>query len=191
MDVLRVLVEEAQCNLEVRSKKGLTPFLVAVQAGQSKALEWMSGSGAEVHAMLPSGATAMFLAAQEGHIECVEILHFLGVSLDQPRSDGCTPAFMAAAKGHYDVINTLGEKGADLLRPNNNGITPLQASTESNVPHRSETLKALSIHGAGGNACSATCKQLCRLTIDLLCACRSSSPPSRGDGDSSGDAQRQ
>jgi ankyrin repeat protein len=148
--VLRVLVDECGCDLTVRSRRGLTPFMVAAQAGKSEALEWLARSGANINDTLPSGASALYLACQEDHLAAVQTLHFLGVSIDQPRNDGTTPAFIAALKGNFECLRFLAEKKANLLEPNNEGITPWQASRESQAPHRSETLVVLAAHGARG-----------------------------------------
>src|SRR5690606_36910660 len=67
MDDLQTLVA-TDVNLNQRAQGGLTPLMVAAQAGQSHAALFLARHGAEVYDRSDIGRTAPVLAAMQKHL---------------------------------------------------------------------------------------------------------------------------
>ncbi|KAJ3407474.1 hypothetical protein HDU80_008658 [Chytriomyces hyalinus] len=122
IDMLSLLVQEAQVQLDARDALGRTALMYAATKGKWEAVEHLltvsSTSGrADPNAMDGHGWTALHYAAvatKSDPIKTIDILVAHGALVDAKELRyALTPLHMAAKSGHVDILNSLIEYGAD------------------------------------------------------------------------------
>lgn len=133
-------------NLSPRDHDGLTPFLVAVRAGQIPLmLDFFKYLPAE-HTKLrtPLGFSALHLACQSGFESVVDFLLKKGFDTDSTTNDMSTALHLAIATEStkpFGIINSLLDFGASPLTPDPRGDYPIH--TLSRVYNMKDDLKLL------------------------------------------------
>ncbi|XP_072038003.1 uncharacterized protein [Amphiura filiformis] len=84
-----------------------TPLLIACEAGQLAALEFLINARCNKLARTANGSTGLHLAAAKGHPEILAKLLECDMEIDVRNSEGKTPLHMAAENGHGDVVELL------------------------------------------------------------------------------------
>lgn len=111
---------------------GLTPLMVAAQAGHAGVVKILLNSGANRRIATRGKNTALHMAAQDGHSDVCKLL------LDGNASDlvnlrtglGQTAILKAAFSGHAETVTYLHSKGADMA-PTTLGWTPMHAAASN------------------------------------------------------------
>lgn len=110
-------VPAKQANKPPARKSRLSPFLLAAERGDVKAIEKLIHEGANVHeATNPKmafyhGADALILAARHGHVAAVKFLLRQGASVTTEAGYGSALG-EAVTHGHSNVVRLLVENGA-------------------------------------------------------------------------------
>ncbi len=110
-------VPAKRANKPPAHKSRLSPFLLAAEQGDAKAIEKLIHEGANVHeAADPKmafyhGADALILAARHGHLAAVKVLLRRGASVTTEAGYGSALG-EAITHGHSNVVRLLVENGA-------------------------------------------------------------------------------
>ncbi len=97
---------EAGANLTAQGKTPPALF-VAVQEGNTQAVDLLIQHGADLHELAPDGRGLISVAAHGGHREIVKRLLQTGVSPDITDKRGLKAFDYAARKGHLEVMSLL------------------------------------------------------------------------------------
>ena len=119
---------EAGANVNVPATLR-SPLLCAADQGQTKVLNYLIRSGAEVNYQYCSGSTALHSAARNGHIDCVKRLVKSRVDLNKRDINGHTPLMIAAINGYDNCVIQLVEAGADVDIADDMGNTALMGAS--------------------------------------------------------------
>jgi hypothetical protein len=94
LDILRCLVNDLGADVNIASRGGATPLILAVQEGKLAAVKCLvTELGANVNKIDNGGATPLIIATQAGELAAVKCLVTeLGADVNQAHTDnGCTP----------------------------------------------------------------------------------------------------
>lgn len=119
--------------LDLPSKdRGMTPFLLAVELGQSECATWLAQrAGANKSALGADGLGAMHIAAQEGHVPMGKALVELGVDIDAPDCSGRTPLIIALKNANLRFGRWLLDRQADVGPRSSDGLSALDWAERS------------------------------------------------------------
>ena len=120
-------------SLNLPSKdRGMTPFLLAVELGQSQCAKWLAQrAGANKDALGADGLGAMHIAAQEGHVPMGKALVELGVDIDAPDCSGRTPLIIALKNANLRFGRWLLDRQADVGPRSSDGLSALDWAERS------------------------------------------------------------
>ena len=112
-------------NINITSKDGYTPVIVATRNGHTDAIKALASLGANVNTPQRDGITPMFIAALNGYVDVIRALSISGGDVNTPDHYGVTPIFIAAKTGHAEAIKALAAMGGDINAPDKHGVTPV------------------------------------------------------------------
>ena len=112
----------ANMNVPVDVKSAL---VCAADRGQTKVLNYLIRSGADVNYHDSRGMTAFYAAAKNGHTDCVKRLVESGADVNKQDRDGYTPLMAAAENGYDNCVIQMVEVGADVNITDDTGNTAL------------------------------------------------------------------
>jgi ankyrin repeat protein len=93
---------------------GITPLLMASQAGHAQVVAALLAAGGEANSATATGATALMLAARSGNTETVTRLVEAGADVNaKEKGFGQTALMVAAGLDRADVVKLLLARGAD------------------------------------------------------------------------------
>ena len=118
-------------TLEARNNRGMTPLMLAVQAGNDALVELFLEAGANKNVTDKTGNTLLSLAYKRDHMKIIEMLLDSGVDLQEPNpKTGNTLLMEAAAKGDDLVVRFLLRRGANPLAKNKRHWTAFEFAME-------------------------------------------------------------
>src|ERR1041384_556125 len=103
-----------QMRSDARDGEGNTPLMRAALDGQTKQVEALLHSGADVNAQNREGRTALMFAIINLRAATVKTLLEFGADVNgQAAGCGCTPLILAACSGDIGITRALLKSGAD------------------------------------------------------------------------------
>ena len=102
-----------------------SPLVCAADRGQTKVLNYLIRSGADVNYHDSSDITALHSSARNRHNGCVNRLIKSGADVNKSERDGYTPLMAAAENGFDNCVIQLVEAGADVNITDDMGNTAL------------------------------------------------------------------
>jgi ankyrin repeat protein len=163
--VLRILIRHASCkndNIDILSKAGYTPLMLAARIGNIEATKALLEGGARRDARCSKRGTPLFYAVSSQSFEVATIL----LTYNLPEGLTCkglvnvivehsvTPLHISAEKKHTKLVQLLLRHGAEVDASDANGMTALHyaclpmSPKESNPEQQYETVRALLKAGA-------------------------------------------
>eukprot|EP00041_Stephanoeca_diplocostata_P027911 m.779038 g.779038 ORF g.779038 m.779038 type:complete len:1064 (+) comp23276_c1_seq6:299-3490(+) len=121
LDVTRLLVEEAHCDVHQTNKEGRTALMWACRNGHLDLAKYLVAHGADIHAVTKKGVSCLHWATWGGSIEVTAWLLDQGMDLEALSNAGCNAAVWAAAAGRVAMCEYLKKRGADFQRVNHWG----------------------------------------------------------------------
>eukprot|EP01088_Endostelium_zonatum_P016532 TRINITY_DN450_c0_g1_i1.p1 TRINITY_DN450_c0_g1~~TRINITY_DN450_c0_g1_i1.p1 ORF type:complete len:463 (-),score=111.91 TRINITY_DN450_c0_g1_i1:43-1431(-) len=153
VDVVRLLLDQANVNVNVRSvKQQLTPLISASCCGSLDAVNVLLSHGAEIDAQSSTGNTALMLAIDRGKIEVALALIKNKADLEIRGQKGWTALHNAASggeKGYLEVAEALLAAGASVDALSETMLTPLHEAAGKSLV---EIVQLLVNRGANVNA---------------------------------------
>ena len=128
-------------DIDSRTKKRLTPFMLAAKAGHVYAMKLFQDAGAKIDAADEYGWTALFHAVEAGQPLAVQYLLNAGADINYQNATQNVPLFWSVYSYNPEIARLMLDHGADLLymfleagaNPNvqcfENGETPLMIAT--------------------------------------------------------------
>jgi uncharacterized protein len=100
---------------DAANRYGVTPLVLAVEAGNLEIVNALIAAGADVNHALPEGETVLMTAARAGNAPVIQALVRHGARLEAREGFyGETALIWAAAAGHADAVRALLDAGADV-----------------------------------------------------------------------------
>lgn len=125
-DVLAVLACAPEgAALNVKNRKGDTPLLAALRAGQLEAAKMLLGWGADASAADDQGETPLLLVCRAGNLQLAKELLGKGADLSAGDDQGETPLLAAVAAGNAELALDLVARGAAVEARRKDGATVL------------------------------------------------------------------
>ena len=136
-------------DVNIRNTDGMTPLMIAAEAGHTDVVESLLNKGAHVNARSKNkyipGETALMNAAEKGHTDTVQVLLANGADANARDKKGRSP-LMEAVKGRENmVIKALLAHGADVNARDSDGATALIYAAQKGLEN---TIKILIQNGA-------------------------------------------
>ncbi|KIL68106.1 hypothetical protein M378DRAFT_121217 [Amanita muscaria Koide BX008] len=131
IDIVTWLVEDCGAIPDLEDREGETSLHRAALSGHLSIVQYLSRSGADIHARDSDGWTALHNACSKGYLDIVRWLCERGVTeevkgprgIDARSNEGWTPLMNASSKGHLPIVLYLIKQGADPLVRNKWGET--------------------------------------------------------------------
>ena len=124
--VLAVLARAPEGRaLNVRNRKGDTPLLAALRAGQLEAARMLLGWGADASAADDQGETPLLLVCRAGNLQLAKELLGKGADISAGDDQGETPLLAAVAAGNAELAWDLVARGAAVEVRRKDGATVL------------------------------------------------------------------
>lgn len=144
-------------NLDVRTKEGDTPLMVACIKGNAPCVKSLLKARADLNAKNHIGMTALMMVCLDNHLSCLDLLlaeksHSVelaekshSVELDVADDEGATALITACIRGHAECVEKLADAGADLNKVmqrdgTRDGTTPLMHACWAKQPSCVEKL---------------------------------------------------
>jgi ankyrin repeat protein len=144
---------EAGADIEAENEAGLTPLIVAANAGRPDVVSLLIENGVAVDACTKDGFTALMVAAAMGHAEVARLLLLTGADADLQNVYGWTALMNAVWRGNARPARLLIEAGADVDLQAGDGRTALIIAAQGG---NSEMMKLLIGAGADINLWDAS-----------------------------------
>ena len=121
--VAKVLIEQPETKVEVRSDKDESPLMLAAIKGEIDLCRQLIARDADVN---KPGWAPLHYAATSGNAQVVQLLldHYAYIDAESP--NGSTPLMMAAMYGSAEAVKVLLDAGADATVKNALGLTALE-----------------------------------------------------------------
>lgn len=101
-------------DLEVRTARGYTPFIMAAYYGETAVLRYLKAEGADVCAVDEMGSNAFMGVAFRGHVDPLKwLLANTDCGINRQNAAGQTALMMASLFGREEIVALLLEAGAD------------------------------------------------------------------------------
>ncbi|MBS1835776.1 MAG: ankyrin repeat domain-containing protein, partial [Acidobacteria bacterium] len=113
------------------SLAGMTPLMIACQAGNLPAVETLLKAGANVKHRTGSGISPLYLAAGSRKLPVVKAIVEAGGNLNDQGPQQRTAIHLASFIPSEDIIQYLLEKGSDLTLKDRQGVTVRDAAAKS------------------------------------------------------------
>ncbi|SFK01669.1 ankyrin repeat domain-containing protein [Methylocapsa palsarum] len=110
-------------RIDAVAANGVTPLMMASQAGNLKIVRALIAAGAALDARNDDGNTALWLACYSGRTDVVDALADAGSAIDNRNENGATAVMYAASSGKAAVLERLIVAGADLTIETLDGFT--------------------------------------------------------------------
>ncbi len=124
-----VLTAWPKTDLNVSTKQGETPLMMAALKGHTELATQLVAKGADVN---KTDWTPLHYAATHGHIAIINLLLENHAYIDAESPNGSTPLMMAAQYGTAAAVKLLLESGADPLLKNQLGLTAIDFAQRAN-----------------------------------------------------------
>jgi ankyrin repeat protein len=124
--VALLLLEHGSAH-DRKDNLGMTPLLLAAQAGSRPVAEALVAGGVKADQTGRSKLTALMLACGEGHLGLVDWLVGLKQKLDRKDGQGDTAMIHACRNGHFRVVSRLIKAGCKADLTARDGTSPLEA----------------------------------------------------------------
>jgi hypothetical protein len=125
-----------------------TPLLAAVRKGQSKVVQYLIKSGANVNRANRYRVTPLFEAARKGNVEMVKTLLDAHADVHFKNLSGQTPIFaVVLSSRNVEVANLLMEFGANPNARDMSGETPVLLAEENQSSEILQALEHPPVHG--------------------------------------------
>ena len=112
------------CSVDQANRYGITPLVIACQAGHAPIVKILLDAGADANCVLPAGESVLMIAARTGVAECVQQLVDAQADVDFRDRRQQTAVMWAAAEGNTAAFTVLDQAGADFVTPLQSGFTP-------------------------------------------------------------------
>jgi ankyrin repeat protein len=123
-----------------------TSVMRAALDGQTKQVEALLHSGADVNAQNREGRTALMFAIINLRAATVKTLLEFGADVNvQAAGCGCTPLILAACSGDIGITRALLKHGADAGKVSGSGRTALMVAVEHGYTAISEAIKQTTV----------------------------------------------
>ena len=114
---------DAKIDVNVQNENGMTPVMVACQAGHAGLVEELLRAKADVNIQALSGDTALIYAAEQHNQECLFALLDNGASPNISNHNGCSALILSA--NCLKCVQKLIAAGAEVNAMDANGKTPI------------------------------------------------------------------
>ena len=153
-ETVKSLLEKSY--VDIKSRRGKTPLIIASAQGYKDIVEWLIDQGAFVDAQDNDGYTALMLAGLHGNKSIVSLLLSKEAKVDiksyiyrsnaywgnEFKGAGDTALLFASAGGYPEIVELLLDYGADVNFQNKFGETALiKASTRVLIQNRKEVYR--------------------------------------------------
>lgn len=131
---IRYLIEDRECNPEIKDHYGSTPLITAIYSDADLTIikYFIETCHCASDFRSPDGRTLLSCAAcaDMASVELIEYLvHFCNIDIDAQDDRGYTAIYYAAMSGHDEEVEYLAKQGASLNLTNSDGkrmLTVLQ-----------------------------------------------------------------
>jgi len=137
-EVRRLL--EAGADIEAVNEAGLTPLIMAADAGHPEVVRLLIENGVAVDGCTKDGFTALMVAAARGCTETAQLLANGGASIDLQDRYGWTALMRAAYSGEYSTAWLLTGAGADVNLQAGDGRTSLIIAAQQGITEMAKLL---------------------------------------------------
>ena len=128
-----MMLLERDASVDARMSNGVTPLLMAAEAGNLGVVRTLLEEGGNPHALTESNASALdFATLLNSHPDTVGLLLDRGVNPGAQSDAGLTPLHHAAY-GSSSVVELLLDAGADANASSDNDTTPLHVAATWNA----------------------------------------------------------
>ena len=131
-DYILKLLDKAGCPVDLRSKAGRTPLMLAALDGNISTINLLLERGCNIESKDDSGMTPLLAAVQRGQVSSFYTLLNRGAQLEVVDKNACTAAHWAAYKNQTLMLRILKHLGLDLHKKDDLGMTPLHRATLTN-----------------------------------------------------------
>ncbi|MBA4695756.1 MAG: ankyrin repeat domain-containing protein [Legionella sp.] len=145
VDEFKAILTMENMNVNFAFTQGITPLMIATDAGQTYLVDWLLAMGAAVNQSNEDGMTALMIASQEGHVAIMKSLLDKWALTSLSMDNGVTALIGAASVGPLSSVKLLIEKGAPIDQATYQGTTALMMAA---YKQRVEIVKWLIEQGA-------------------------------------------
>jgi hypothetical protein len=129
----RRMVEEGGA-VNSRNRRGETPLMLWVRAGNGGMVAWLIEKGANVNQEALDRTTPLMVAAYDGRADLMQMLLDAGATVDSVDQVFKTAMIYAAAQGHVQAVTLLLDRGVPVNRTYYHNLTALMwAAAYGNV----------------------------------------------------------
>ncbi|CAB3409050.1 unnamed protein product [Caenorhabditis bovis] len=129
-DVVKVLVEEANADVNQTTQTESTPLRGACYDGHLEIVKYLLDHGADINKPNKHGHTSLMIAAYRQKVDVVRLLLERGADVDVQTTRGNSALHDAAESGNVEIVKLLLERGAK-IRKDSQGVCPLLCAAAS------------------------------------------------------------
>ena len=123
-----------QKNIQLKGRRGFTPYHRAVQYNQVQVLGYLLENNIQLlNATNDIGVTPLHWSAVWGSIDCLKLLLEKGAHINSRQSNGQTALHCAVLHSQIECISELLNKGCDVIIKDNEGKTAKEITTEKEI----------------------------------------------------------
>jgi ankyrin repeat protein len=122
MDFVKRIVIKEDCDIDCRSKAGISPLHIAVKTRNLKMVDYLLDHGADVDIQDNNGYTPLLYAISQRRLKIVRTLVMHDADVNLPNNAGITPLQQAAYTNDFSIVDFLLDHGADPDLLNINGV---------------------------------------------------------------------
>ena len=135
-NIIRLLLQSANIDVEVWSKKGYTPLMSAAGHGHVECVKELLHHNADINRRSDANITALYLGVRNNRYDVVRTLleHNIKPDLNIQNQDGYTPLMSAVNNNAINIVQLLCQYGANvnIRNPLHKGKTALQYAMDKN-----------------------------------------------------------
>jgi ankyrin repeat protein len=109
--VIDMLLKQSPTDLKLKTKVGLTPLLLAIEAGHFKLIKSYLKKKANLNATTSAGLSALQIAMRSNSLQTLDFLIKKGAKLDITTKDAKTLLHLASEAGSVKIVKLLVRKG--------------------------------------------------------------------------------
>lgn len=114
IEIMNLLIQ-AGAKVNMKTKSGFFPLVVASEFGHLDACKLLISEGADVNLCTePVGTTALTMACEKGHLDIVKVLVDNGSEVNHRICHGDSGVIYAAQNGYTDIVKILIDAGANV-----------------------------------------------------------------------------